>query len=435
MKQADISIQSKLAQRSFDVSVYGDAGRAVIAFPSEDGCSTSWENGGMVEALRERIEAGELQLFCTESMDAQTWLARGAVDDYRLRNLEQWQGYVEKELLPYAARHSASKELPLVAGASIGALNATALMLRQPKRLGGLLAMSGSYDARAFAGADPDQAWLDVSPVDIVRTLANDAKGMKGLAGKQLAFVCGRSSDELGLGSQRGLDALCCELGLEASFEYWGWDVVPSWFWWQEEARQLLPCLLAPNGLIDRKLVARLASARTEAEHAADQSEAAAVELREASEALKQAKSELRAARKRTRDEAESVEAAAQKDEELSVAAAEAWAERDRIALLLAEATKAAGAAQSAADAAAERLGSARWIAGEAEAAVERASQAQADATARLASAKEAVAAAQGEAERLAAALAEVQAEVDAERDEARRLKSGKTSRSKSKRS
>ena len=434
MKQADSSIQSKLAQRSFDVSTYGESGRAVIVFPAEDGCSTSWENGGMVEALRERIEAGELQLFCTESMDALTWLARGAADDYRLDNLAKWQGYVEKELLPYVAKHSGSKELPLVAGTGVGALNAAALMLRKPRKLGGLLAMSGSYDARAFVGSDPDQAWLDVSPVDLMRALSDDAKSLKLLAGKQLALVCGRSSEELGLGSQRGLDALCCELGLEASFEYWGWDVVPSWSWWQEEARQLLPCLLAPNGLIDRKLVARLSSARTEAEHAANQSEAAAAELKAASEALRQAKSELRAARKRTRDEAESVETAMREDEELSVAAAEAWAERDRIALLLAEATKAAGAAQSAADAAAARLGSARWIAGEADAAVEHAAQAQADSTARLASAKEAAAAAQEEAERLAAALVEVQAEVDAERSEASRLKSGKASRDKSNR-
>lgn len=66
------------------------------------------------------------------------------------------------------------------------------------------------------------------------------------------------------------MEGLLADKGIDATFEYWGLDVSHDWSWWQEEARQLLPCLLEPNGLLKRKLSARFAIAKAAAEHAAE---------------------------------------------------------------------------------------------------------------------------------------------------------------------
>ena len=44
--------------------VYGNAGCPIVAFPTQDGMCDQWEGFGMVDILQDRIEIGEIQLFC-----------------------------------------------------------------------------------------------------------------------------------------------------------------------------------------------------------------------------------------------------------------------------------------------------------------------------------------------------------------------------------
>jgi len=121
---------------------------------------------------------------------------------------------VEDVLVPFVAEHASTQDLPLVAGAGMGALNATIAILRRPDLFGGLLALSGSYDVRVFAGDDFDEQWAEFSPVDILAQPSCDA-----LVGRPLAFVCGQGADETGIGSQRALEGLLADKDIEATFE------------------------------------------------------------------------------------------------------------------------------------------------------------------------------------------------------------------------
>lgn len=54
--------------REMELLVFGHAGAKVLVFPTRDGRFFEYENLGMTEVLRPKIEAGHLQLFCVDAI-------------------------------------------------------------------------------------------------------------------------------------------------------------------------------------------------------------------------------------------------------------------------------------------------------------------------------------------------------------------------------
>ena len=410
METKDFTLHREGVDGDFDVTQYGTAGRPVIAFPEGDSSCASWGEGGMVDALAGLIDAGRVRLFCVDSADDASWYAGYAPADYRLTSLGGYFDLVENELAQLVRNEAPDAGAPIVVGAGLGALNATIAMLRKPSLYGGLLALSGTYDAAWVVGDAMSDAWRAFSPVDLVRGLGDNPLLVKALSGLQLAFVCGTGAGEEGGQTQRTLQGELEAAGVGATFEYWGADVDHSWGWWQEEARQLLPCLLEEGGLQRRHAASVVGDARAAAQSADADLAGAGERLEQAKEHLAQAHDALAAAEERTKFEQQSVAEHAKEAERLAAVAYDAWAEKDRIAALLEDAIRKGNEAQVEADRAAAELSSAQWIAGEAEAAVASAKSDQAAAEGEVARAEEAVEAALA---REAEAKAQLQAVLD----------------------
>ena len=412
METKDFTLHRDGVDGDFDVTLYGTAGRPVIVFPEGDSSCSSWEDGGMIDALAGLIDAGRVRLFCVDSADGSGWYAGYAPTEYRLASLGGYFDLVENELCQLVREEAPGAGAPIVAGAGLGALNATIAVLRKPSLYGGLLALSGTFDAAWVVGDARSDGWRAFSPVDLVRGLGDSPLLVEALSGKQLAFVCGTGAGEEGGETQRTLQGELAAAGVGATFEYWGADVDHSWGWWQEEARQLLPCLLDEGGLDRRHAASIVGDARAAAKTAGVDLAGAGERLEQANQRLSQARDTLSAAEERTKDEEKSVDEHAKEAERLAAAARDAWAEKDRIAALLEDAIRKGNEAQVEADKAAAELSSARWIAGEAEAAVASAKSELAAAGDEVARAEEAVEAARAhEAEakaKLEAVLAEV---------------------------
>lgn len=407
MYVADVTLTSASAEKDFDVVVYGDAGRPVIVFPEGDASCTSWENHGMIERLSDLVGEGRVQLFATDSADDEGWYFRTADQGYRVGSVGSYFAYVEGELHDYVSAVSSADELPLLVGVGMGAMNAAVEMLRRPDLYGGLLAVSGTYDVRAFVDGDLDEGWLSFSPVDIVASLGDEA--MAELAGKPLAFVCGTHGSETGADTQRALEGALAACRIPATFEYWGTDVSHDWRWWREEVAQLLPCLLEPGGLEERALAARLARARGAAERTADTAEQLRDALADAHRALAEAREAEEAAKGRLSREEASVRSRRTEEERLGAIAQEAWARRDEAAEALARAIERGNAAQAKVDAASQERAKAEWIAGEARAALADARGRTRDLEARVEEAEKACEGASVDAAQAAEALAAVQ--------------------------
>ena len=369
MNSTHATLQSNDLSRAIEVEVYGDAGQPVIVLPEGDSSFASWSEGGMIDALAPLVDSGMMRLVCTDSVDLMGWYSRYAVPEYRLSNIKNVFKFVEKDLLPFVADTCGDDRPPVLAGAGMGALNACVLMLSRPQLFGGLLALSGTYDARRFVVGELPEGWEDVSPVDMVPALPQRGKAVRLLSGLPLAFVCGQDASEDGIDTQRALEQAFEDRGIDVTFEYWGYDVRHDWEWWRKEAAEMLPAVLSPEGLADRRLSASLSYAEREAKHAAAQLADAQARLSAANDALKIAKHDLDVTTRRAKQEEKSVTTCGETEAELVKAARVAWAERDRVAKLLHEADSAANGAQAKADAATKSRRDAEWILGEARAA------------------------------------------------------------------
>ncbi len=375
METFDTTLTSRDLDADLDVIVYGTTGRPVIAFPTFDFSAGSWETGGMVDVLGDLIESGAIQLFCVDSVDDRGWYARHSDLDYRSENQLAYLKFVSGELLRFVKKTSASKAKPILAGCGAGATNATAALLREPKLWGGLLALSGAYDARFYSDGATDADWLACSPIDLIAS-PSDAR-LRTLRKVPMAFVCGQAADERGIGTQRQLAAAFAEREIEATFEYWGYDVDHSWHWWQEMAAQFVPRLLEPAGLARRKFDYINERAEAADRHLADMNEQ--VRLRE--DELQKAETEVKAREADIKARVKAADAAA-------ASAQAAWEERNKVALQLAELDRRANELQWAADEATHARSEAEWYAGEARERRENAREALVAAQAQVAEAK-----------------------------------------------
>ncbi len=59
--------------REMEILVFGHAGLPVMVFPTSCGRFYDFEDRGMVAALAAKIDSGQVQLFCVDSVDAESW--------------------------------------------------------------------------------------------------------------------------------------------------------------------------------------------------------------------------------------------------------------------------------------------------------------------------------------------------------------------------
>jgi esterase/lipase superfamily enzyme len=136
--------------RTMELLVFGHGGEPVITFPTSCGKFFEWEDFGMVAALSDRLEAGRVQLFCLDSVDAESWYNRGVHPEHRVARDDDYDRYLVHEVVPFVRSRNAR---PItLAGASFGGYHVVDKGLRHPDVFAKLLAISGAYDLGWFLG-------------------------------------------------------------------------------------------------------------------------------------------------------------------------------------------------------------------------------------------------------------------------------------------
>lgn len=136
---------SESLDRDMEMLVFGHAGARVIIFPTRVGRFFDYENFGMVNALRSSVAAGKLQLFCLDSVDAESFYCFWAHPRGRIERHMQYERYVIDEVLPFS--ETLNEEPFLIShGCSFGAYHAANIAFRYPDIFKKLVALSGRYD-------------------------------------------------------------------------------------------------------------------------------------------------------------------------------------------------------------------------------------------------------------------------------------------------
>nr|WP_293842001.1 alpha/beta hydrolase-fold protein [uncultured Arsenicibacter sp.] len=131
--------------RKMEMLIFGHAGARVLVFPTRCGRFYEYENFGLVEALADKINNGWIQLFCVDSIDAESVYNVYAPPNDRIRRHLQYEQYILDEVLPLT-RVKNDQPFMISHGCSLGAFHAMNIALRHPHLFGRVVAFSGRYD-------------------------------------------------------------------------------------------------------------------------------------------------------------------------------------------------------------------------------------------------------------------------------------------------
>ena len=132
-------------QRDMELLVFGHGGQAVLFFPTRMARFFDYENWGVVGSLFEQLENGELQLFCVDSIDAESFYNKNIHPAERMKRHIDYEAYILEEVIPFIKEHNHSDYLE-AAGCSMGAYHAVNIALRHPHIFNKAVGMSGRYD-------------------------------------------------------------------------------------------------------------------------------------------------------------------------------------------------------------------------------------------------------------------------------------------------
>ena len=59
-----------------ELLIFGHSGARLLVFPTSKGRYYEWEDRGMMNTLGDQISNGFLQVYCVDSVDAESWYAR-----------------------------------------------------------------------------------------------------------------------------------------------------------------------------------------------------------------------------------------------------------------------------------------------------------------------------------------------------------------------
>lgn len=235
MQKQYFKAYSHYLNRDMEFNVYGHGGKPVVVFPCQNGRFFDWEGNHMHdEVMGPWVEAGKIQLFCVDSIDQESWSDQYGDPAYRAQMQENWYHYIVDEFIPFAKAINGSGEKMLTTGCSMGATHAANLFFRRPDIFDGVIALSGVYGAGEFFGGFMDENLYNNSPIDYLKNLPHDHFYIDCYNHSNIIICVGQGAwEDVMLDSTRRLQAVCAEKGINAWFDYWGYDVNHDWPWWK----------------------------------------------------------------------------------------------------------------------------------------------------------------------------------------------------------
>ncbi len=131
--------------RDMELLVFGASGKPVIFFPTRTAKFYDYEDWKVVEAFKDKLIAGEIQLFCIDSADQQSFYNKSIPPVERIKQHNHFEQYILQELMPFIRSLNNSQQF-ISAGCSLGGFHAANIAFRYPLLFSKVVAMSGRYD-------------------------------------------------------------------------------------------------------------------------------------------------------------------------------------------------------------------------------------------------------------------------------------------------
>lgn len=221
--------------RDMELLIFGHAGARVLVFPTSKGRYYEWEDHSMIATLGEHLERGWLQLYCVDSVDAESWYCNWAHPGGRAYRHAQYDGYLYNEVLPLSVRKNGNPFL-MALGASFGAYHAMNFGLKHPDKVDRIIALSGLYDIRGFTDGFVNDYVFFNNPVQFIAQ-ENEPGRLALLRHIDIIMATGRG-DRL-ISSARAMSGVLWSKGIGNALREWdGWS--HDWPYWQKMILQYI---------------------------------------------------------------------------------------------------------------------------------------------------------------------------------------------------
>lgn len=228
--------------RDMELLVFGHGGDRMLVFPTRNARFYEYENLRMVEALRPKIEAGRLQLFCVDSIDCESLYANWAHPAHRIGRHIQYEEYILKEVFPLMDTLNPSGKT-IAHGCSLGAFHAANMVFRHPDKFQRLIAFSGRYDltegvewfADLFHGYYDENIYFH-TPTHFLPSLSCEQR-LTALRDTDITLVIGRE-DPFRANNER-LSQILWEKNIAHDLRYWQ-DRAHRGYYWRRMAPKFI---------------------------------------------------------------------------------------------------------------------------------------------------------------------------------------------------
>jgi esterase/lipase superfamily enzyme len=173
MRRDYIKWYSPSLHRDMELMAFGDRGFPFVVFPTSGGRFWEYDERGMVNALRPKIESGALQLICLDSVDRESWYNQSIQPAERVNRQNAFDAYLTLEAAPFVHRRTSWPQMGAT-GCSFGGYHAINFALRHPDIVTYAVSMSGAFDIpkRFLDGYYDQNAYLH-APLDYLPSLAD----------------------------------------------------------------------------------------------------------------------------------------------------------------------------------------------------------------------------------------------------------------------
>ncbi len=222
--------------REMEVLIFGHAGQPVLVFPTSGGRFFEFEDRGMIGVLANRIDCGELQIFCVDSVDLESWYDRTAPPLWRIARHMQYEKYILDDVLPLIAERNPDRRL-IAFGCSFGGYHAANIALRHPDIFTGFVSLSGTFDLTNFLGGYYDQDCYYHLPTHYLPNLT-DPWYLDRF--RRNRYVLATGHDDQCLTQNQQLDIILTAKQIPHQFHVWEAQNSHDWPTWQLMAQEYL---------------------------------------------------------------------------------------------------------------------------------------------------------------------------------------------------
>jgi esterase/lipase superfamily enzyme len=142
-------------KRDMELLVFGHAGTPVLFFPTRTARFYDYENWKVIDAIGDKIHNGEVQIYCMDSIDIESFYCTCSHPSQRIIRHIQYEKYIVNEVIPFI-RYCNSNNFIISSGCSLGAYHAVNVALRHPHLFAKVVGMSGRYDLTLKSNNFPD---------------------------------------------------------------------------------------------------------------------------------------------------------------------------------------------------------------------------------------------------------------------------------------